>query len=197
TVQAVRTGIDRRGRQEGVILSVVERARTSVVGTVHKLGATTIVRPRDAKLKADYILDSTDPMVQYSEGDLVVLEITSYSDSVHPPRGRILAQLGQAGDPKIDTEIVMASFGLTDVFPGDVQEEAERVAREIPIAPGPNREDFRSWDIVTIDGDNARDFDDALSLVRQKDGTFEVGIHIADVATYVQEGTALDKEAFR
>lgn len=196
-VQAVRTGIDRRGRQEGVVLSVVDRARTSVVGTVHKLGATTVVRPRDAKLKADYILESTEPSGQYAEGDLVVLEITSYPDSVHSPRGRILAQLGQSGDPKIDTEIVMASFGLTDIFPAEVQAEAERVARETPIVPGPDREDFRAWDIVTIDGDNARDFDDALSLVRLKDGAFEVGIHIADVATYVSEGTSLDKEAFR
>ena len=196
-VQAVRTGIDRRGRQEGVVLAVIERARTSVVGTVHKVGENTIVRPRDAKLKTSFILESTEPSVKYSEGDLVILEITSYPDSVNSPRGRILAQLGQSGDPKLDTEIVMASFGLTDVFPADVQEEAERVARDIPIAPGSNREDFRTWEIVTIDGDNARDFDDALSLVRLKDGCFEVGIHIADVATYVSEGTSLDKEAFR
>ncbi|WP_232502540.1 ribonuclease R [Leptospirillum ferrooxidans] len=197
TVEAVRTGTDRRGRQEGVILSVVDRARTSVVGTVHKFGANTIVRPRDAKLKADFILEPSEPPVQYSEGDLVVLEITSYPDSLNSPRGRILAQLGQAGDPKIDTEIVMASFGLSEVFPSDVVHEAERVAQETPIAPGDHREDFRDWDIVTIDGDNARDFDDALSLVRLKDGSFEVGIHIADVATYVREGTSLDKEAFR
>ncbi len=196
-VHAVRTGTDRRGRHEGVILEIITRSRTSVVGTLHRVGDRMILRPRDPRIKLDFIVETIEPLSQFQEGSLVALEITTYPDALTSPKGKVLAHLGQAGDPKIDTEIVMASFGLTETFPSDVVSEAERVARDTPVVPGPGREDFRSWDIVTIDGDNARDFDDALSLTRLPDGTFQVGVHIADVATYVQEGTVLDKEAFR
>ncbi|MHB8421258.1 MAG: ribonuclease R [Leptospirales bacterium] len=194
-VLAVLTGKDGRGRTEGQIFEVVSRSRKSVVGTVRFFEGGSTLRPRDPRLNHDFlVVGETPPALR--NGDLAVLEITRYPEGGRIPEGHITQSLGEASNPGLDTDLVLATYQLTEKFPDPVEEEAHRVAKEIPIAPGKEREDLRDWTILTIDGDSARDFDDALSLEEKPNGEVEVGIHIADVAAYVQQGGALDREAF-
>jgi ribonuclease R len=130
------------------------------------------------------------------EGTLVVLTVTSYPDVSPVPSGRIVSVLGADGDPAIDTDLVIASFGLPLAFPSEVEEAAHERATSVRIAPEGDRKDMRTLEVVTIDGDSAKDFDDAISLVANQDGTWTLGVHIADVSSYVLPGSPLDREAF-
>jgi ribonuclease R len=130
------------------------------------------------------------------EGTLVVLTVTSYPDVSPVPSGRIVSVLGADGDPAIDTDLVIASFGLPLAFPSEVEEAAHEGATSVRIAPEGDRKDMRTLEVVTIDGDSAKDFDDAISLVANQDGTWTLGVHIADVSSYVLPGSPLDREAF-
>ncbi|HEV3459801.1 MAG TPA: RNB domain-containing ribonuclease, partial [Thermoanaerobaculia bacterium] len=113
------------------------------------------------------------------------------------PRGRLLEVLGDVATPGVDVEVVLRHYGIPQRFPDEVL----AAAASLPADPGPadwqGREDLRRQVVVTIDGESARDFDDAVSIERRPDGTFRLGVHIADVAHYVAEGSALDAEARR
>ncbi len=195
-VLAVLTGKDGRGRTEGQIFEVVSRSRKSIVGTVRFFEGGVTLRPRDPRLNHDFLVVG-DVSPEIRSGDLAVLEIVRYPEGGRIPEGHIVQSLGEASNPALDTDLVLATYQLSEKFPDPVEEEAHRVAREIPIRPGKDREDLRDRTILTIDGDSARDFDDALSLEEKPDGTVEIGIHIADVAAYVAQGGVLDREAYR
>ncbi|MHB1286901.1 MAG: ribonuclease R [Leptospirales bacterium] len=195
-VLAVLTGKDGRGRAEGQIFEVVSRSRKSVVGTIRFFEGGATLHPRDPRLNHDFLVLGEVPG-EVKNGDLAVLEISRYPEGGRIPEGHIIQALGEASNPGLDTDLVLATYQLNVTFSDPVEEEAHRVARSVAIAPDQGREDLRDWTILTIDGDSARDFDDALSLEEKPDGTVEIGIHIADVAAYVSPGGVLDREAYR
>ena len=190
------TGEDSRGRREGVVSHVVSHSRTDFPGLLIRTEGGLFVRPRDARIRHLFRVDDPIPPLPEGDGTLVVLTVTSYPDASPVPSGRIVSVLGADGDPAIDTDLVIASFGLPLAFPSEIEEAAHERAASVRIVPDGDRADMRSLEVVTIDGDSAKDFDDAISLVGNPDGTWTLGVHIADVSTYVLPGSPLDREAF-
>jgi ribonuclease R len=129
------------------------------------------------------------------EGVVVDVEITEWPTPTQNPRGRVIEILGYEDDFGVDVEIVIRKYHLPHRFPAEVLEEAQAVEDIIPARELQHRRDYRSLPIVTIDGETARDFDDAVTVCRFDNGNFELQVHIADVAHYVTEGSALDREA--
>jgi ribonuclease R len=135
------------------------------------------------------------PRLPELDGAVVNVEILRYARGGTPSTGRVIEILGRPGELGVDTEIIIRKHHLPHVFPGDVIQEAEQRARTVQEAELKGREDFRPLPIVTIDGETARDFDDAVYVERKADGGWHLQVHIADVAHYVRTSTALDREA--
>src|SRR5262249_22533706 len=129
-------------------------------------------------------------------GDMVVVEITRWPTPTRGPLGRVTTVLGDIDEPGVDTEIIIRKYGIPDAHSDGAIEEARRLGTEVRERDIRGRTDFRQVQTVTIDGEHARDFDDAITIERLKNGNFWLGVHIADVAHYVSEGSALDEEAY-
>jgi ribonuclease R len=129
-------------------------------------------------------------------GQMVASEITRPPTATRNPIGRVLEVLGRLDEKGVDLKVVMAKYGLPDAFPAEVEAEATRVPTEVRPEDLAGRTDFRSWPTVTVDPETARDHDDAISLDRLPNGHWRLAVHIADVAHYVREGSALDQEAY-
>jgi ribonuclease R len=129
------------------------------------------------------------------DGVVVDVEITDWPTATQNPRGHVVEILGYEDDFGVDVEIIIRKFHLPHIFPADVLQEAQNAAPIIPSTEARKRRDFRHLPIVTIDGETARDFDDAVTVGRLENGNFELQVHIADVAHYVRPGSALDHEA--
>ena len=154
--------------------------------------------PRTPQASGNPALWSAGPAAPHElDGMIVDVEITQYADSARlaNPRGRITEILGRRDEFGVDVEIIIRKFHLPHRFPPEVLAEAEAAPQYIPEAERARRRDFRSLDIVTIDGETAKDFDDAVHVERLLDGDYLLQVHIADVAHYVRPGTALDREA--
>jgi len=182
-------------RPEGEVIRALERAHRQVVGTFRKLRPLPQVIPDDPRLLYPvYVKPKTKMRV--NDGDKVLVEITVWPDKDRYPEGRIIEVLGGKGEPGLDVLCIIRKFQLRDEFPSQVVKEARRVA----VLPGEDelaqRRDLREWKMVTIDGEDAKDLDDAVSIERTQGG-YRLGVHIADVSHYVSEGGVLDKEAFR
>ncbi len=188
----------RRGdRPEGRIIKVLERARETVVGVYHPSRNFGFVVPEDQKLTSDvFVPPGQDGGAK--EGQVVVVRITSWGDTKRGPAGEVEDVLGTLGDPGVDVLAVAHGHELPLEFPAEVDRDAERLqGRGIAPADLEGRVDLRGQLIFTIDPPDARDHDDALSIRRGEDGLWEVGVHIADVSHYVEEGGLIDQEAFR
>lgn len=184
----------RRGqRPEAKIVAIVNRAVTQVVGTYQEHENFGFVTP-DCSLPLPDVFIPREGQKNAADGVRVVAQITDYGDGKRSPQGRITEILGFSGDPGVDVLSVVRSFELPEAFPEKTRNQAERVAKEVSSADCAGRRDLREVLMVTIDGEDARDLDDAVSLT-EKDGLFYLGVHIADVANYVQENSALDWEA--
>ncbi len=184
----------RRGqRPEAKIVAIVNRAVTQVVGTYQEHENFGFVTP-DCSQPLPDIFIPREGQKNAADGVRVVAQITDYGDGIRSPQGRITEILGFSGDPGVDVLSVVRSFELPEAFPEKTRNQAERVAKEVSSADCAGRRDLREVLMVTIDGEDARDLDDAVSLT-EKDGLFYLGVHIADVANYVQENSALDWEA--
>jgi ribonuclease R len=133
--------------------------------------------------------------VENLENVVVDVEITSWPTGTQNPRGRVIEILGYEDDFGVDVEIIIRKFHLPHHFPTEVLEEAQHASATIPSAEVKRRRDFRQLPIVTIDGETARDFDDAVSVRELENGNYELQVHIADVSHYVTDGSALDDEA--
>ena len=181
------------GRSEGRIVRVLERANQDLVGRyeIDQSGVGFVV-PFDPRVVMDIQIASGATAGAVS-GQMVVAEIDRWPTPARGPIGRIVEVLGALEDPGVDTELILRKYRIPDAHDPAAAAEAERMGTE--IAPGDlqGRTDFRSHTAVTIDGETARDFDDAVSLEPLSDGHFRLGVHIADVAHYVKEGTALDE----
>jgi ribonuclease R len=182
-------------RAEGEVIRILERYNTTVVGTFNKGKKYGFVLPDDSRLSQD-IFVSKDDFSGAVDQEKVVVEITRWPEGRHSPEGRIIQRLGHKDAPGTDILSIIYKYQLPLEFPQEVQAEAERVPEFIRPAELEGRTDFRDLDIVTIDGEDARDLDDAVNVIKTDSG-YRLGVHIADVSHYVRPGTALDKEAYR
>jgi ribonuclease R len=183
-------------RAEGRILRILERGSSTVVGRydVDASGLGFVV-PFDRRLIMDVHIPSGEHLTA-EPGDMVVVEITRWPTPARGPLGRVTEVLGDIDEPGVDTEIIIRKYGIPDAHSDEAIEEARRLGTEVRERDIRGRTDFRDRPIVTIDGEHARDFDDAISLERLGNGNYWLGVHIADVAHYVPEGGALDEEAY-
>ncbi|MBI5746837.1 MAG: ribonuclease R [Nitrospirae bacterium] len=183
------------GNLEGRIIRVLERTHTRIVGRFESGRGFGFVVPSDKRINQDlYILHGE--MKRAREGDMVVAEITSYPTKNRNPQGKIIRILGRSTDARIETEAVIEEYNLQREFPPDVLEESEHIPEEVMPEMLAGRADLRDLQTVTIDGERARDFDDAVSIEQMPDRGFRLFVHIADVSHYVAEGSALDLDAF-
>jgi len=192
----VRIERGRRGRPEGRVVRVLERAATGFVGTVRRGPQVIRVRPDDPKFPREIVV----PLAQgkeAKEGQKVMVEVTDWGSSGSSPVGRIAEVLGTPGDPGLDVLIIVKHHNLPTSFPDAVTAEADALPDEVPREEIARREDLRDRKIVTIDPATAKDFDDALSLDPLGKDELELGVHIADVSHYVRFGNALDEEAWQ
>ena len=187
---------DGRSR-EGKIVRIVNRALTKVVGLyqVRKGKSYGFVIPDNQRLSSDIFVPA-----EYSKGAVdghkVVVELTFYGDDRRSPEGKVVEIIGHINDPGTDILSIVKGYDLPLEFPEKVLNQAERVAKPVSEADRQGRQDLRDWQMVTIDGEDAKDLDDAVSIAREGD-CYILGVHIADVTNYVQENSALDREAFK
>ena len=180
----------------GEVTRVLRRAHRTVVGRFHERQNGGIVVPFDVRLDHDIAIDD-DATLDAIEGEMVNVEIERYPDrSSNVARGRIVERLGFIGDPGVDIEVVIRKFHIPHNFPDEVLAEADRTPVEVASNELQKREDLREHNIITIDGETAKDFDDAVEVQHLSNGNFLLGVHIADVAHYVTEGSLLNEEAF-
>jgi ribonuclease R len=180
----------------GEVSRVLRRAHRTVVGRFHRDPRQPFVVPFDTRLDHDVLVDDEATM-DARDGEMVNVEIDRYPDrSSSIARGRIVEVLGFLGEPGVDIEIVIRKFHLPHRFPDEVLAEAEGIPQEVREEEIAKRADLRERNIVTIDGETAKDFDDAVEVRDLPNGNYLLGVHIADVAHYVTEGSELDEEAF-
>ncbi|RPJ49189.1 MAG: ribonuclease R [Candidatus Latescibacterota bacterium] len=191
----VRVTVRRAGRLSGKVVRVVERARMRIVGVFERGGGRPRVRPDNPRIPRSIDIPPGET-AGARDGEKVVVLVGTWGDSRENPSGKIEEVLGLPTDPGVDMLSIVRSFSLPEKFPSDVIEEAERAAARDAGDEEARRVD-RTGDLVyTIDPIDAKDHDDAVSVERTKGG-FRLGVHIADVAFYVDEKSALDREAFR
>lgn len=182
-------------RKEAKVLKVVEHTLKNVVGTYQKSKNFGFVVPDDTKIAFD-IFVPIERSKGAMDGHKVVVELTDYGKGGRNPEGKVIEILGHITDPGVDIMSVIRALDIPMEFPESVMNQAERVPLEISEADMEGREDLRDWQMVTIDGEDAKDLDDAVSLTIDGD-EYELGVHIADVSNYVQEGSKLDREALK
>jgi ribonuclease R len=189
----------RGGREmyEGQILEILERKHERVAGSVSKLEGRWVVFP-DGKALIDPISVPDAGSRYVTPGQKVIVEITRFDEGGSGLEGVITEVLGEPGEKDVDLHSVIVQFGLPSDFPREVVDAAGEVSRAFkPEAELDQRLDLTNELICTIDPDDAKDYDDAISLSREDDGLWKLGVHIADVSHFVKEGTPLDEEAYK
>ena len=180
-------------RQEAKIVAILSHELTRIVGTFDKAGKFGFVIPDNDKLPSDIFVP-----IERSKGAVtghkVVVELTEYGDEKHKPEGKVVEILGHVNDPGVDILSIVKGFDLPMEFPEKVLNQGQRVAKDVSLKDMEGRKDLRAVQMVTIDGEDAKDLDDAVSLSKEGDN-YLLGVHIADVSNYVQENSALDREA--
>jgi ribonuclease R len=193
-----------KGRREGRVIRILERAHDTLVGTLQQSRNFYYVVPDDPRFVHDIYVrpvaavqedrrSETEPTV----GDKVVVRLDDWQSRHVNPEGEIIEVLGPASAPGVDVLSIIRKYHLPTEFPSDVLEQAERIPERVEAQQIAGREDLRNQFIVTIDPDDARDFDDAINVEKLANGGWQLGVHIADVAAYVDPGSALDREARR
>ena len=180
-------------RQEARIVKILSHGLTKVVGTYQKSKSFGFVIPDLEKISTDIYIPSEGSKGAVT-GHKVVVELTDYGDDKHKPEGRITEILGHVNDPGVDILSIVKGYDLPVEFEEKLLNQAERVGKPVSEADMAGRRDLRSLQMVTIDGEDAKDLDDAVSLTREGEN-YCLGVHIADVSNYVQENSALDREA--
>ncbi len=187
------TGLDRRGRREGMIVEVLERRLTRLIGRFAIEAGVSYVVPDDERIQRNVQIPS-DARLEARNGQLVVCEIVHMPDTHRPPIGRVLAVLGDKLTPSLVVEAAIHGHDLPHVFPQPVLDEATAVPLTVTAAEIAERVDLRQLPLVTIDGEDAKDFDDAVYCEPNRNG-FRLVVAIADVSHYVRPGAPLDDEA--
>lgn len=180
-------------RHEARIVKILSHGLTKVVGTYQKSKSFGFVIPDLEKISTDIYIPAEGSKGAVT-GHKVVVELTDYGDDKHKPEGRITEILGHVNDPGVDILSIVKGYDLPVEFEEKLLNQAERVGKPVSEADMAGRRDLRSLQMVTIDGEDAKDLDDAVSLTREGEN-YCLGVHIADVSNYVQENSALDREA--
>src|SRR5262252_3114666 len=192
------------GRAEGRIIRILERSNTSIVGRYERddgsRGASRAtgmgyVAPFDRRVLMDIFVPPGQEGGA-SPGDMVIVELTRWPTATRGAIGHVTEVLGDIDAPGVDTEIIIRKFGIPDAHSAEAVTEAVRLGAHVAERDIRGRSDFRRLTTVTIDGEHARDFDDAITIEKLPSGNYWLGVHIADVSHYVQEGSALDREAY-
>lgn len=185
----------RRGqRREAEVVRILERGTKQLVGTYEQSQNFGFVIPDNSKIGTDIFVPKERSKGAVT-GHKVVVELTSYGDERHKPEGRVAELIGHINDPGVDIMSIVRGFELPTEFGEKVMNQANRTPDTVSEADRSGRMDLRDLQMVTIDGEDAKDLDDAVSLYRDEAGLFHLGVHIADVTNYVQENSALDWEA--
>ena len=195
TVMARVTGKGDKGFS-GEVVKVVEHAVKRVVGRYEVSRGHAHVVPFDRRLFQNVQVVSADASLGLSDSDMVVLKITRTATGTRQAAGEVVERLGRMDEPGVDLKVILAQYELTAEFPPSVVAETEAAAANVSDEEIKRRMDFRPWTTITIDPETAKDHDDAISIDRQQNGNFLLGVHIADVAHYVREGSALDACAY-
>ena len=186
----------RGDRAEGRIIRILERANQYLVGRFDlDEPGMGFVAPFDRRVLADVQVPPGETLGAEA-GEMVLVELTRWPTATRPPLGRVVEVLGTIDAPGVDTRIIIRKHALPDAHGEEAQAEAAGLGTGVRPADIEGRTDFRTWPTVTIDGEHARDFDDAITLERLPNGHYWLGVHIADVSHYVEEGSALDVEAY-
>jgi len=192
------------GRAEGRIIRILERSNTSIVGRYERddgsRGASRAtgmgyVAPFDRRVLMDIFVPPGQEGGA-SAGDMVIVELTRWPTATRGAIGHVTEVLGDIDAPGVDTEIIIRKYGIPDAHSAEAVTEAVRLGAHVAERDIRGRSDFRRLTTVTIDGEHARDFDDAITIEKLANGHFWLGVHIADVSHYVQEESALDREAY-
>jgi ribonuclease R len=196
TVQVVITRISSGSHNaEGKVVKILERARTEYVGRIEVSPKFSFVVPDNRNIHFDVFVFPEKTM-KARHNDKVIVKINRWHDRANKsPLGEVLAVLGPAGENEAEIHSIMAEYGLPFQFPEHVEKDAEKIPQEITKEEIKKRKDFREVTTFTIDPEDAKDFDDALSIRQIENHKWEIGVHIADVSHYVNPGSALDKEA--
>ena len=189
-----------RDRAEGRVIRILERAHDTIVGTLEQSKNFFYVVPDDPRIVHNvYVQVPPQPPLPRvpNRGDKVVVKLERWESRHVNPEGQIVENLGPSSAPGVDMLSIIRKYHLPTEFPRSVLEEAEQIPETVGEDMFAGREDLRSQFIVTIDPDDARDFDDAINVERVQGGGWRLGVHIADVAAYVKPGSALDREAYK
>ena len=185
----------KRGKIEGEITGIIKRAKSEYVGTIQIHKSYAFVIADNSKMYTD-IFVPINKTKRAEDGDKVLVKLDDWPDKADSPNGRVIQVLGKPGEHNTEIHSILAEYGLPYEFPYDVEEYANKLDTSITEKEIKKRRDMRKDLTFTIDPKDAKDFDDALSFKVLDNGLYEIGIHIADVSHYLQEGTILDNEAY-
>ena len=188
---------DKNGKKrEGEIIQIIERTNTKIIGTYEDSRNFGFVVSEDTRITQDIFISKKDKS-NAKDGDIVVVEITKWPEKRRSPEGKIVEVLGKKGDKGLDILTIIKKYGLPEEFPAKVMNFAETIPDEIEPKEYKRRVDLRDITMVTIDGEDAKDLDDAVSIEKLPGNKYKLGVHIADVSHYVREKNPLDKEALK
>jgi len=195
-VQVVVESESRGRRPEGCVVRILEHANETVIGFYQKNKKFGFVLPDNQKLNQDIFIPQGKDMGAVT-GHKVVVKVTDFGDARRKPEGVITEILGHVNDPGTDILSIIKAYGLPEEFPPEVMRQTSSVPEEVAEEEKEGRLDLRHLKTVTIDGEDAKDLDDAISISREHEDHYTLGVHIADVSHYVTEGSPLDKEALK
>ena len=185
--------LNRGPRKEAKVTRILSRNTSELLGVYQQCDGYGFVIPNNKKIADDiYIPDHGKGNAV--TGSLVIVTLDNFGDTKKSPEGHISEVIGHIDDPKTDILQVVKTYGIPVDFPDDVEAQLDSIPSEVAEADKVGRRDFRNLDTITIDGEDAKDLDDAITLTYE-DGVYHLGVHIADVSNYVTEGSPLDKEA--
>lgn len=184
-----------KGKPEGEVIRILKRENEQFVGTFEKSANFGFVVPDDKRIGQDIFI-LAEHINKAQHGDKVVVKITRWAEARRNPEGKIIEVLGKKDEPGIDILSIVRKYKLPEEFPDQVLKEAAKAAKTLAEEDLDNRIDLRDYPMITIDGADAKDLDDAVSLEVLNNGNYYLGVHIADVGYYVKEGSILDKEAY-
>jgi ribonuclease R len=187
----------RKGRRpEGEVIEVIERNKTDFVGVIDIQKNFSFVSTANPKMYTDIFIPK-DKIGEAEQGDVVLVHIEDWPKRADSPFGKVIKVLGKPGEHDTEIHAILAEYGLPSEFPIEVETYAQQIDTSIQATEIAKRRDMRDTLTFTIDPKDAKDFDDALSFKKLENGNYEIGIHIADVSFYLEEGTILDDEAYQ
>jgi ribonuclease R len=187
----------RKGKKmEGRIIQVLERKRQHFVGVIERSGKYAFLVPDATNIPVDFYIPQGN-MLKAKNGEKAIVRLTDWPEHSKNPFGEVVEVLGKPGEHDVEMRSILADTGFFVGFPKNVEKQAREISRDITRKDLEGRRDFRKTFTCTVDPEDAKDFDDALSLKKLSNGNWEVGVHIADVSHYVKPDSQIDKEAFK